>query len=479
MNKWIGVSLLALASSAWATQTITFQVNMSVQEALGIFTPGTDNVLVRGSFNGWGGTNPTLSAIGNGLYSGTYDMDDAMIGETVEFKFVKARTDGDVWETVPNRTFVVGDTGAQTIDGGFFDNITEVPSLLDAEITFLMNMEIMIMNGSFQPAEDLIVIRGNNAAIGNWGGAVAMTEVGGNPGHYFLQVQFDQVSASQPIEYKYVILDNGDESLARWESVANRTIQPTEDWPDVDTDGYYEAVVPEIFFDNVTYDDILSQDVDVTFNVNLNMVETWFNEHPGEANQGITGWDAINYVAICGPWNNWPWDLVPAQYQFANTTGTMFSGTVAFTEGSARSITYKYGINGSDNESGFQADWVTVIDDAQPTFTINNEFGSLGDLWGETDVNPVSRPRMFELGAAYPNPFNPTTSIDFSLEHAAVVDLKVYNMLGEEVATLASGLHDAGNHTTSFNANSLSSGVYFYTLKAGEQSETRKLMLVK
>ena len=479
MNKWIGVSLLALASSAWATQTITFQVNMSVQEALGIFTPGTDNVLVRGSFNGWGGTNPTLSAIGNGLYSGTYDLDDAMIGETVEFKFVKARTDGDVWETVPNRTFVVGDTGAQTIDGGFFDNITEVPSLLDAEITFLMNMEIMIMNGSFQPAEDLIVIRGNNAAIGNWGGAVAMTEVGGNPGHYFLQVQFDQVSASQPIEYKYVILDNGDESLARWESVANRTIQPTEDWPDVDTDGYYEAVVPEIFFDNVTYDDILSQDVDVTFNVNLNMVETWFNEHPGEANQGITGWDAINYVAICGPWNNWPWDLVPAQYQFANTTGTMFSGTVAFTEGSARSITYKYGINGSDNESGFQADWVTVIDDAQPTFTINNEFGALGDLWGETDVNPVSRPRMFELGAAYPNPFNPTTSIDFSLEHAAVVDLKVYNMLGEEVATLASGLHDAGSHTTSFNANSLSSGVYFYTLKAGEQSETRKLMLVK
>ena len=49
MNKWIGVSLLACAASAWATQTITFQVNMSVQEALGNFVPGSDNVVVRGS----------------------------------------------------------------------------------------------------------------------------------------------------------------------------------------------------------------------------------------------------------------------------------------------------------------------------------------------------------------------------------------------------------------------------------------------
>ena len=205
---------------------------------------------------------------------------------------------------------------------------------------------------------------------------------------------------------------------------------------------------------------------------------TWFNSILA-SQLGITGWDAINCAFHLRPVNNWPWEIVPAQYQFANAGGTIFSGMVPFTAGSGRSITYKYGINGSDNESGFQADWVTVIDDAAPTFTINNEFGALGDFWGETDVNPVSRPRMFELGAAYPNPFNPTTSIDFSLEHAAVVDLKVYNMLGEEVASLASGLHDAGNHTTSCNAVSLSSGVYFYTLKAGEQSETRKLMLVK
>ncbi len=148
MNKWIGVSLLALATSAWATQTITFQVNMSVQEALGNFTPGSDNVVVRGNFNGWGGTNPTLSPVGGGVYSGTYDLDDTLIGETVEYKFVNARTDGDVWETVDNRTFVVGNTGAQTVDGGYFNNITEVPSLVDAEITFLVNMEIMIENGS-------------------------------------------------------------------------------------------------------------------------------------------------------------------------------------------------------------------------------------------------------------------------------------------------------------------------------------------
>ncbi|MCA9784296.1 MAG: T9SS type A sorting domain-containing protein [Candidatus Delongbacteria bacterium] len=479
MNKWIGVSLLACAASAWATQTITFQVNMSVQEALGNFVPGSDNVVVRGSFNGWGGTDPTLSPIGDGVYSGTYDLDDALIGETVTYKFVNAATSGDVWESIEDRSFVVGDTGAQTVDGGYFDNLDTVPALLDAEITFLVNMEIMIDNGSFVPASDLIVIRGNNDGIGNWGGAVALNEVGGNPGHYFLQVQFDQVSAETPVEYKFVILTDGDENLARWESVANRTAQPTEAWPDEDQNGYHEYVTEEAFFDNVTWDDILSQNVDVTFNVDLNMVDTWFTEHPGETNQGITGWDAINYVAICGPWNNWPWDLVPPQYQFANAGGTLFSGTVTFTSGSARSITYKYGINGSDNESGFQADWVTVIDDTNPTFTINNEFGSLGDLWGTTAVNPASQPRTFELGEAYPNPFNPSTVIEFSLVRPAVVELTVFNMMGQAVATLASGMHQAGNHTTSFDAAGLSSGVYFYTLKANGMSETRKVLLVK
>ena len=80
MNKWIGVSFWPWRP-VHGQQTITFQVVCP----FGRWAFNRERTtLVRGSFNGWGGTNPTLSAIGNGVYSGTYDLEDTMIGETVE-----------------------------------------------------------------------------------------------------------------------------------------------------------------------------------------------------------------------------------------------------------------------------------------------------------------------------------------------------------------------------------------------------------
>ena len=88
-------------------------------------------------------------------------------------------------------------------------------------------------------------------------------------------------------------------------------------------------------------------------------------------------------------------------------------------------------------------------------------------------------PRTFELGQNYPNPFNPSTVISYQLPVASEVSLKVYDMLGREVATLVSGRQEAGRYSVSFNAASLSSGVYFYRLQAGAFVETKKMMLVK
>lgn len=88
-------------------------------------------------------------------------------------------------------------------------------------------------------------------------------------------------------------------------------------------------------------------------------------------------------------------------------------------------------------------------------------------------------PGRFELFEAYPNPFNPSTNIEFALPSAATVSLKVFNLLGQEVATLAGGVMTAGTHTVTFDARSLSSGVYFYTLIAGEFASSRKMVLLK
>ena len=83
------------------------------------------------------------------------------------------------------------------------------------------------------------------------------------------------------------------------------------------------------------------------------------------------------------------------------------------------------------------------------------------------------------LGQNYPNPFNPTTAISYQLSSTAPVTLKVYDVLGKEVATLAEGVQSAGVHKTRFDGSLLRSGVYFYRIQAGSFSDTKKLILIK
>ena len=88
-------------------------------------------------------------------------------------------------------------------------------------------------------------------------------------------------------------------------------------------------------------------------------------------------------------------------------------------------------------------------------------------------------PETLQLSQNYPNPFNPTTQIDFALPEASQVKLEVFNMLGQQVATLEDGHMSAGQHTVTFDASNLSSGVYIYRLQAGDNVLTRNLTLVK
>ena len=88
-------------------------------------------------------------------------------------------------------------------------------------------------------------------------------------------------------------------------------------------------------------------------------------------------------------------------------------------------------------------------------------------------------PSAFNLEQNYPNPFNASTEISFTLSKAADIDLSVYNMLGQKVAALASGMMDAGYHSVNWNASDVTSGIYFYRLTAGDNCEVRKMTLLK
>ena len=88
-------------------------------------------------------------------------------------------------------------------------------------------------------------------------------------------------------------------------------------------------------------------------------------------------------------------------------------------------------------------------------------------------------PTTFSLSQNYPNPFNPTTVIRYQLAASIFVDLSIYDMLGRKIKTLVSERQSAGIHSVTFNAGSLSSGVYFYRLNAGSFVDAKKLLVIK
>jgi hypothetical protein len=108
---------------------------------------------------------------------------------------------------------------------------------------------------------------------------------------------------------------------------------------------------------------------------------------------------------------------------------------------------------------------------------------------GVSSVNEENLPIDFSLYQNYPNPFNPVTKIRFRNAHFGFVNLKVYDILGNEVATLVNKELPAGEYEVEFsaksgsasggNASNLSSGIYFYTLRAGEFIQTKKMILIK
>ena len=128
----------------------------------------------------------------------------------------------------------------------------------------------------------------------------------------------------------------------------------------------------------------------------------------------------------------------------------------------------------------------TAVDDTYPYFywvgadTANNVFQAL--RWFEIPVgveNEGNLPIEFSLEQNYPNPFNPATTIKFSIPEQSRVTLKIYDVLGREVRTLVNEVRNAGSHDVNFDASGLASGMYIYSIKAGDYNASKKMMLLK
>ncbi len=154
---------------------------------------------------------------------------------------------------------------------------------------------------------------------------------------------------------------------------------------------------------------------------------------------------------------------------------------------------YEYDINGNctlGKSYIWDNSWVPVSGEPIYNFQVTYNLGEDLDEYLARNVkiyynnfvgvqDEINGNLSFNLDQNYPNPFNPNTTIKFVIPASGNVTLKIYDMLGKEVATLVNEELAAGSYTRTFNANNLSSGVYFYKLQAGNLTQTKKMMLMK
>ena len=170
---------------------------------------------------------------------------------------------------------------------------------------------------------------------------------------------------------------------------------------------------------------------------------------------------------------------------------SIYSVQFSYTTANNIGAVTKFGIQGSDNETAFGLNHLDNIDDSGPTTTVLVQWGSINptkyNRWNYDTHSPITTlvtnrpgvPQVFALQQNYPNPFNPTTKIAFSVPSQMKVELVVYNVLGQKVATLVNETLSAGGHEVPFDASRLASGMYLYRITAGQFMSVKKMMLLK
>jgi hypothetical protein len=179
-------------------------------------------------------------------------------------------------------------------------------------------------------------------------------------------------------------------------------------------------------------------------------------------------------------WVNWMCNMHGAEWNSAAYDSAAFYDPETF------SGTYYFTIPDTHADGAQIADGDTVwfYCDAYDVVGNYNSFREQAVVAGHTwlaveQYSHPARPAVFTLNGNYPNPFNPTTTIKFDVALATRVTLKVYNTLGQEVATLVNGRMTPGSYSIPFDASDLTSGVYIYRLSASGFSESRKMVVLK
>ncbi|MGA9291605.1 MAG: DUF4397 domain-containing protein [Ignavibacteriaceae bacterium] len=186
----------------------------------------------------------------------------------------------------------------------------------------------------------------------------------------------------------------------------------------------------------------------------------------GKLVQNVSYGDITDYVSV--PPAPYSLDITPAGDN--NTIVTSLNADLSGLKGMTAAVFASGFLNTSSNQNGSAFGIFAAL--------ANGTVVQFGTLTG-VESSPKSIPSSFNLEQNFPNPFNPATKIVYSLPKSSEVSLKVYNIVGQEVATLINQQQNAGIYSVNFNASNLASGIYIYRIQAGSFVSTRKMTLLK
>ena len=491
---------------------VTFRVNMRVKILESTFQPQSgDIVRVAGSFNDWGNSLDTLKdADTDSIYTKTVNI---LEGTAIEYKFLKTLRAGLDWEGGNNKQYTVP-VGGGTLLVVYFDGDSVINTPITANIIWRVDMRAMQNIGWYVPGTDSAQVRGG---FEGWSGtrmtfdpisqtyrvttAYAGTSFDQLPHKFFMRLDsatavirfpgFDVSGNRDGIQYDHPY-ERGD---------GNRLF-------DVQTGG--NIVTPSYFFSSINSRGTLNNTTDtvrVTMQVNMGPATRDLSPFDPAADtvtvvfQDATWWRAQignqgagNFAQEFRATRNGPTDSVySVTFKIKGRAhyGLMYTWRY-IKQGGTPVVTESGGGLGGQNlfrtrfiqplgSNLFPATYSTPLDQWQPPVPAN-PLPQEQAPFGLTDVNDdgnQGQPLAYKLSQNYPNPFNPATRITYSIPEAGRVTLRVFNLLGQEVASLVNQDQAAGNYVALFEANKFSTGVYFYRLEAGKFSETKKMMLLK
>ncbi len=450
------------------------------------------------------------------------------VGDTLEFKFLLGYNWGqdELGGGAPNRKFYIP-VGKQdtTLQWVWYNNDKPIArtNADTATITFKVDMTTASQKQSFSVGSDTVQVQLGFFSTADSARTVTLLRQGLTNVY---QANSTIVTAlGQPLDYQYYLHKNGSDTreyyfnfqytgLINAEQERRQILITSKTMTVKDTVNSVDAARRRPYFPTQRK---LTKSVLVTWTVDAR--PAYYQVAAGDSlvdGQGLTTVRKVDSIAVWGVgfngpaadpvgggWATWDRTMTADTNTFhkmwddgthgdATAHDSIYTIQIQYTVSNIVGQVFKFGIGGGDNESGFGLNHLENIDDATATATIHTQFGSINptkyNRWDFTNgvpkttgVNQLSNGivKSYSLDQNFPNPFNPSTTISYSIPQEGYVTLKVFNVLGQQVQTLVSQKQKVGSYSVMFDASRLSSGIYFYQISSGNFISTKKLVLLK